>query len=79
MFCLNISYVNGTTNNNSCSWDNRNEIPCISIINNTPNSSKFSKPGINKIIQHRLYEKDFINKCNFRTVLYDSVKNDESA
>ncbi len=33
------------------------------------------KPGINKIIQHRLYEKDFINKCNFRTVLYDSVKN----
>ncbi len=50
MFCLNISYVNGTTNNNSCSWDNRNEIPCISIINNTPNSSKFSKPGINKTV-----------------------------
>ena len=50
MFCLNISYVNGTTNNNSCSWDNRNEIPCISIINNTPNSSKFSKSGINKTV-----------------------------
>ena len=33
------------------------------------------KPSINKIIQHRLYEKDFINKCNFRTTLYDSVKN----
>jgi len=33
------------------------------------------KPDINKIIQHRLYEKDFINKCNLRTTLYDSVKN----
>ena len=35
------------------------------------------KPSINKIIQHRIYEKDFINKCNFRTTLYDSVKNDK--
>ena len=35
------------------------------------------KPSINKIIQHRLYEKDFINKCNFRTTLYDSIKNDK--
>ena len=35
------------------------------------------KPNINKLIQHRLYEKDFINKCNFRTTLYDSVKNDK--
>ena len=35
------------------------------------------EPSINKIIQHRLYEKDFINKCNFKTTLYDSVKNDK--
>ena len=35
------------------------------------------KPNINKIIQHRLYEKDFINKCNFRTTLYDSIRNDK--
>ena len=35
------------------------------------------KPSINKIIQHRLYEKNFINKCNFKTTLYDSVKNDK--
>ena len=35
------------------------------------------KPEINKILQHRLYEKDFINKCNLRTTLYDSVKNDK--
>ena len=34
-------------------------------------------PDINKIIQHRLYEKDFINKCNLRTTLYDSVKNEK--
>ena len=35
------------------------------------------KPSINKIIQHRLYEKDFINKCNLKTTLYDPVKNDK--
>ena len=35
------------------------------------------KPTVNKIIQHRLYEKNFINKCNIRTTLYDSVKNDK--
>ncbi len=37
----------------------------------------FPKPSTNKIIQHRLYEKDFITKCNLRTTLYDSVKNDK--
>ena len=35
------------------------------------------KPSVNKILQHRLYEKDFINKCNFRTTLYDSIKDDK--
>ena len=35
------------------------------------------QPGINKIIQHRIHEKDFINNCNLRTTLYDSVKNDK--
>ena len=28
------------------------------------NSKKLLKPSINKIVQHRLYEKDFVNKCN---------------
>ena len=32
------------------------------------------KPEINKIVQHRLYEKDFINKCNIRTTQYVSIK-----
>ncbi len=33
------------------------------------------KPSINRIIQHRLAEKDFINKLNIRTTRYASVKN----
>ena len=32
------------------------------------------KPEINKIVQHRLHEKDFINKCNIRTTKYVSIK-----
>tara|TARA_B100000674_G_scaffold461510_1_gene440528 strand:+ start:487 stop:1533 length:1047 start_codon:yes stop_codon:yes gene_type:complete len=32
------------------------------------------KPAINKIVQHRLYEKDFINKCNIGTTRYVSIR-----
>ena len=32
------------------------------------------KPSINKLIQHRLSEKDFLNKLNIRTTKYSSVK-----
>ena len=32
------------------------------------------KPEINKIVQHRLNEKDFINKCNISTTRYVSIK-----
>ncbi len=32
------------------------------------------KPEINKIVQNRLYEKDFINKCNVSTTKYVSIK-----
>ena len=28
----------------------------------------FPSPNVNKIVQHRLTEKDFINKCNLRTL-----------
>jgi 5-(carboxyamino)imidazole ribonucleotide synthase len=31
-------------------------------------------PSVNKIIQNRLFEKNFINKLNIRTALYTSVK-----
>ena len=33
------------------------------------------KPSINRIIQHRLAEKDFINKLNIRTTRYISIEN----
>ena len=33
------------------------------------------KPSINKIIQHRLKEKDFLNKLNIRTTQYIPIKN----
>ena len=34
----------------------------------------FPNPSINKIIQNRLYEKDFLNKLNIRTTQYTSIK-----
>jgi 5-(carboxyamino)imidazole ribonucleotide synthase len=33
------------------------------------------KPSINRIVQHRLAEKDFINKLNIRTTQYVSIEN----
>ncbi len=33
------------------------------------------KPSVNRIIQHRIAEKDFINKLNIRTTRYLSIKN----
>ena len=34
-------------------------------------------PKINKIIQNRLTEKDFLNECNIRTTSYVSIKNEK--
>ena len=34
------------------------------------------RPKINKIIQNRITEKDFVNKCNIRTTSYSSIKNE---
>ena len=33
------------------------------------------KPSVNRLIQHRLAEKDFINKLNIRTTRYASIEN----
>ena len=52
-------------------------IPFETLIKINQVKKVLPKPSINKIVQHRLYEKNFINKCNFRTTLYDSVKNDK--
>ena len=43
---------------------------------NKINQSKpvLPKPSVNRIIQHRLAEKDFINKLNIRTTRYISIK-----
>ena len=43
---------------------------------NKINQSKpvLPKPSVNRIIQHRLAEKDFINKLNIRTTRYVSIK-----
>ena len=35
------------------------------------------KPKINKIVQNRLTEKDFVNKFNIRTTSYVAVKNEK--
>ena len=35
------------------------------------------KPDIIKILQNRIYEKDFVNECKFKTTSYESVKNSE--
>ena len=37
--------------------------------------SVLPKPSVNRLIQHRLAEKDFINKLNIRTTRYASVNN----
>ena len=34
------------------------------------------KPSVNRLIQHRLAEKDFVNKLNIRTTRYVSVENE---
>ena len=36
--------------------------------------SVFPKPSVNRLIQHRLAEKDFINKLNIRTTRYVSIE-----
>ena len=43
---------------------------------NEINKSKpvLPKPSVNRIIQHRLAEKDFINKLNIRTTRYVSIE-----
>ena len=45
----NISYSKEKFNNLSCKWENEFDTPCIEITSFIPNSSNFSKSGINKI------------------------------
>ena len=34
----------------NCKWDNKNNTPCIEIINDISNSSEFAKRGVNKVV-----------------------------
>jgi outer membrane cobalamin receptor len=45
---LNIGKASENISNYACKWENKNEIPCVEIISLIPNSSSFSKSGINK-------------------------------
>ena len=47
----------------------------LEIINNE--KKVLPRPNINKIVQNRLHEKDFINKCNLRTTSYVYVKKED--
>jgi len=46
----NLAFAENKNSNYSCRWDNKNKTPCIEIISLTPNSSNYSKSGINKTI-----------------------------
>ena len=45
-----FNHAYGNEQETLCTWDNKNEISCLEIIGNIPNSSKFSQSGINKIV-----------------------------
>ena len=47
---FNVSKANENNSNYSCKWENKNDVPCVEIVSLIPNSSRFSKSGINKII-----------------------------
>ncbi len=45
---INFSYASENHSIYSCKWENKNKTPCIEIKSYIPNSSNFSKSGINK-------------------------------
>ncbi len=50
---INIIFINnsyGDDQDNSCAWDNKNEISCLEIRSHISNESEFSRSGINKIV-----------------------------
>ncbi len=50
LFYFNISFANEKNEINSCKWQNKSKVPCIEITSLLPNSSDFSRSGINKTI-----------------------------
>ena len=50
-------------------------IPFETLENLNKEKKVIPYPKINKIVQNRLFEKDFINKCDLRTTKYVYIKN----
>ncbi len=50
-------------------------IPFITLNELNKLKTVLPKPSVNRLIQHRLAEKDFINKLNIRTTRYVSIEN----
>ena len=36
--------------NFDCKWDNKKNYPCVEIVSNLPNTSKYTKGALNRII-----------------------------
>ena len=49
-FSLSFTFAFAKNDISSCKWENGSQIPCIEITSLLPNSSEFSKSGINKTI-----------------------------
>ena len=50
-------------------------IPYETLNEINKNKPVLPKPSVNRIIQHRIAEKDFINKLNIRTTQYAPIEN----
>ncbi len=50
-------------------------IPFVTLNELNKLKTVLPKPSVNRLIQHRLAEKDFINKLNIRTTRYVSIEN----
>ena len=48
--CFKHVYAYESNSNYACKWENKKEIPCIEISSLIPNTSNFSKSGINKTV-----------------------------
>ena len=49
-------------------------IPYETLNEMNKSKSVLPKPSVNRLIQHRIAEKDFINKLNIRTTRYVSIE-----
>ena len=53
IFFCKISQSNEINNYDQCNWNNKSNSPCLEIIGEISNTSKFSKSSINKVVISR--------------------------